>query len=156
MNRSHKRHPQTHLPDVNMVSDLDYVHDVCKTDFMYSSGSMYLLFFSYHIANSFSFHVGNPEGIHELLHLFSDRGTPQSVRFLNSYSGHTYKFTKEVSLNPSTLSNIGSRMGLGWLFQIYQDPYQITARSEESFEKGGSQDCRRKPRLHDPGHVRSY
>ncbi|CAG8879500.1 unnamed protein product [Penicillium salamii] len=40
------------------------------------------------------FHVGNPEGIHQLLVLFSDRGTPKSVRFLNSYSGHTYKFTK--------------------------------------------------------------
>jgi catalase len=62
MNRSHKRHPRTHLPDANMFWD---------------------------------FHVGNPEGIHQLLVLFSDRGTPQSVRFLNSYSGHTYKFTKE-------------------------------------------------------------
>ncbi|KAL3454197.1 catalase-like domain-containing protein [Aspergillus insuetus] len=61
MNRSHKRHPQTHLPDANMFWD---------------------------------FHVGNPEGIHQLLVLFSDRGTPQSVRHLNAYSGHTYKFTK--------------------------------------------------------------
>lgn len=62
MNRSHKRHPRSHLPDANMFWD---------------------------------FHVGNPEGIHQLLVLFSDRGTPKSVRFLNSYSGHTYKFTKE-------------------------------------------------------------
>ncbi|KAJ5274010.1 Catalase mono-functional heme-containing [Penicillium angulare] len=62
MNRSHKRHPQTHLPDANMFWD---------------------------------FHVGNPEGIHQLLVLFSDRGTPQSIRFLNSYSGHTYKFTQK-------------------------------------------------------------
>ncbi|GKZ43759.1 hypothetical protein AbraIFM66951_005235 [Aspergillus brasiliensis] len=61
MNRSHKRHPQTHLPDPNMFWD---------------------------------FHVGNPEGIHQLLILFSDRGTPKSVRYMNSYSGHTYKFTK--------------------------------------------------------------
>jgi catalase len=61
MNRSHKRHPQTHLPDANMFWD---------------------------------FHVGNPEGIHQLLVLFSDRGTPRSVRYMNSYSGHTYKFTK--------------------------------------------------------------
>ncbi|KAJ5974780.1 hypothetical protein N7481_001365 [Penicillium waksmanii] len=61
MNRSHKRHPQTHLPDANMFWD---------------------------------FHVGNPEGIHQLLVLFSDRGTPKSVRYMNSYSGHTYKFTK--------------------------------------------------------------
>ncbi|KUL81825.1 hypothetical protein ZTR_09058 [Talaromyces verruculosus] len=42
-----------------------------------------------------SFHVGNPEGIHELMHLFSDRGTPASLRHMNAYSGHTYKFTKE-------------------------------------------------------------
>ncbi|KAL2841285.1 catalase core domain-containing protein, partial [Aspergillus pseudoustus] len=61
MNRSHKRHPQTHLPDANMFWD---------------------------------FHVGNPEGIHQLIVLFSDRGTPKSVRHMNSYSGHTYKFTK--------------------------------------------------------------
>lgn len=44
----------------------------------------------------YSFHVGNPEGIHELMHLFSDRGTPASLRHMNAYSGHTYKFTKEV------------------------------------------------------------
>ncbi|KAE8150417.1 catalase-domain-containing protein [Aspergillus avenaceus] len=62
LNRSHKRHPRTHLPDPNMFWD---------------------------------FHVGNPEGIHELLHLFSDRGTPRSLREMNAYSGHTYKFTKE-------------------------------------------------------------
>ncbi|KAJ9205252.1 catalase [Paecilomyces variotii] len=60
MNRSHKRHPQTHLPDPNMFWD---------------------------------FHVGNPEGIHQLMHLFSDRGTPASLRHMNAYSGHTYKFT---------------------------------------------------------------
>ncbi|PHH74302.1 hypothetical protein CDD82_5015 [Ophiocordyceps australis] len=41
------------------------------------------------------FHVGNPEGIHELMHLFSDRGTPASLRHMNAYSGHTYKFTKQ-------------------------------------------------------------
>ncbi|KAL4782597.1 catalase-like domain-containing protein [Aspergillus varians] len=50
MNRSHKRHPQSHLPDPNM-------------------------------------------GFHELLHYFSDRGTPASLRHMNAYSGHIYKFT---------------------------------------------------------------
>ncbi|KNG89248.1 catalase [Aspergillus nomiae NRRL 13137] len=62
MNRSHKRRPQTDLPDPNMFWD---------------------------------FHVGNPEGVHELLHVFSDRGTPASLRHMNTYSGHTYKFTRE-------------------------------------------------------------
>ena len=32
------------------------------------------------------------------MHLFSDRGTPASLRHINAYSGHTYKFTKEVLL----------------------------------------------------------
>ncbi|KAL3470501.1 catalase-domain-containing protein [Aspergillus californicus] len=60
MNRSHKRHPQSHLPDANMFWD---------------------------------FHAGNPEGFHQLMHLFSDRGTPASLRNINAYTGHTYKFT---------------------------------------------------------------
>ncbi|KAJ5962474.1 hypothetical protein N7501_007415 [Penicillium viridicatum] len=65
MNRSHKRHPQSHLPDASMVPSV-----------------------------LSRFHVGNPEGIHQLLILFSDCGTPKSPRYMNSYSGHTYKFTK--------------------------------------------------------------
>jgi catalase len=41
--------------------------------------------------------VGNQEGIHALMMLFSNRGIPKSARELNGYSGHTYKFTKDVS-----------------------------------------------------------
>ncbi|KAF2101035.1 putative catalase [Rhizodiscina lignyota] len=41
------------------------------------------------------FHVNNPESIHATMALFSDRGTPADLRHLNSYSGHSYKFTKE-------------------------------------------------------------
>ncbi|KAK8138227.1 hypothetical protein PG984_001607 [Apiospora sp. TS-2023a] len=36
----------------------------------------------------------HPESIHQVLHLFSDRGTPYSYRFMNGYSGHTHKFAK--------------------------------------------------------------
>ncbi|KAL7273761.1 catalase A [Rhizina undulata] len=36
----------------------------------------------------------NQEAIHQVMHLFSDRGTPYSYRNMNGYSGHTYKFTK--------------------------------------------------------------
>ncbi|OLN81570.1 Peroxisomal catalase [Colletotrichum chlorophyti] len=32
--------------------------------------------------------------IHQLMHLFSDRGTPYSYRHMNGYSGHTHKWTK--------------------------------------------------------------
>ncbi|KAI5794391.1 catalase [Peziza echinospora] len=36
----------------------------------------------------------NQEAVHQVMHLFSDRGTPYSYRHMNGYSGHTYKFTK--------------------------------------------------------------
>lgn len=41
------------------------------------------------------FHVNAPESVHALMFLFGDRGTPASVRNINGYSGHTYKFTKK-------------------------------------------------------------
>ncbi|KAF2807036.1 catalase-domain-containing protein [Mytilinidion resinicola] len=62
VNRSHKRHPRTHLGDWSMFWD---------------------------------FHNTNQEGIHALMILFSDRGTPASIRNINSYSGHTYKLVKD-------------------------------------------------------------
>lgn len=34
------------------------------------------------------------ESVHQLMHLFSDRGTPYSFRNMNGYSGHTYKWIK--------------------------------------------------------------
>ena len=33
------------------------------------------------------------EAAHQVMTLFSDRGTPYSYRHMNGYSGHTYKFT---------------------------------------------------------------
>jgi len=36
----------------------------------------------------------NPESFHQIMHLFSDRGTPASFRHMNGYSGHVYKFVK--------------------------------------------------------------
>jgi catalase len=48
-------------------------------------------------ANNHSYHNNNPEGIHTLMMLYSDRGTPASMRKINGYANHTYKFTKEVS-----------------------------------------------------------
>lgn len=47
-------------------------------------------------ANMFwDFHNNNQESVHELMHLFSDRGTPASVRHVHAFSGHTYKLTKD-------------------------------------------------------------
>ena len=36
--------------------------------------------------------VNNPESIHQVMILFSDRGTPATYREMNGYSGHTYKW----------------------------------------------------------------
>uniref|UniRef100_A0A060T260 Catalase n=1 Tax=Blastobotrys adeninivorans TaxID=409370 RepID=A0A060T260_BLAAD len=36
--------------------------------------------------------VNNQESVHQLMHLFSDRGTPASYRHMNGYSGHSYKW----------------------------------------------------------------
>lgn len=41
------------------------------------------------------FHVNAPESVHALMFLFSDRGTPASLRNINGYSNHTYKLTKK-------------------------------------------------------------
>lgn len=55
----------------------------------------------------------NQECIHEVMHLFSDRGTPLSYRHMNTYSGHTFKFTKRdgsfkyVKIHLLTVSKIG-------------------------------------------------
>lgn len=35
------------------------------------------------------------ESIHQVMYLFSDRGTPRDFRHMNGYSGHTYKFIKK-------------------------------------------------------------
>ncbi|KAM3519476.1 hypothetical protein MY4038_009776 [Beauveria bassiana] len=35
------------------------------------------------------------ESIHQVMHLFSDRGTPYSYRHMSGYSSHTYKWTKQ-------------------------------------------------------------
>jgi len=37
----------------------------------------------------------NPESIHQVMILFSDRGTPDGYHHMHGYSGHTFKFVKE-------------------------------------------------------------
>ncbi|KAK0646200.1 catalase [Cercophora newfieldiana] len=36
----------------------------------------------------------HPESVHQLMTLFSDRGTPYSYRHMHGFSGHTFKFTQ--------------------------------------------------------------
>ncbi|ORY17073.1 catalase-like domain-containing protein [Clohesyomyces aquaticus] len=61
LNRSHKRHPQTNVPNATMFWD---------------------------------FHNNNQEGIHCLMHLFGSRGIPASLRNINAYGVHTFKYGK--------------------------------------------------------------
>ena len=37
----------------------------------------------------------SPESLHQVLFLFSDRGTPKSARFMNGYGSHTYSLINE-------------------------------------------------------------
>ena len=39
--------------------------------------------------------TSNPESVHQVCILFSDRGTPASYRTMNGYSGHTYKWSNK-------------------------------------------------------------
>jgi catalase len=59
LNRSHKKHPQTAVPDSTMFWD---------------------------------FHNNNQEGVHCQMQLFGDRGVPKSLRNINGYGVHTFKF----------------------------------------------------------------
>ena len=59
LNRSHKRHPQTDVPDATMFWD---------------------------------FHNNSQEGVHCLMQLFGGRGVPASLRNVNGYGNHTFKF----------------------------------------------------------------
>ncbi|KAF2111411.1 catalase-like domain-containing protein [Lophiotrema nucula] len=61
LNRSHKKHPQTNVPDASMFWD---------------------------------FHNNNQEGVHALMQLFGNRGVPESVRHINGYGVHTFKYGK--------------------------------------------------------------
>ncbi|WP_099156464.1 catalase [Virgibacillus ndiopensis] len=57
-----KRHPQTHLKDVNMVWD---------------------------------FWSLSPESLHQITYLHGDRGLPATLRHMNGYGSHTYKWVND-------------------------------------------------------------
>jgi catalase len=49
------------------------------------------------------------------MHLFGDRGTPSSLRQIHSYSGHTYKLTKEDGSFHYVKFHFKSDQGIGTL-----------------------------------------
>ena len=73
-----KRNPETHLKDANMFwVRLNYHSDV------------------YWLIPSQDYLSQNPESIHQILILFSDRGTPNGYHNQHGYSGHTFKWSKD-------------------------------------------------------------
>lgn len=84
-------------------------------------------------ANMFwDFLVNNPESLHQVMVLMSDRGTPASFRHQHGYSGHTYKWVKEdgsfVYVQIHLLSDLGFK----------------TISNEESVKRAGENpDCDR-------------
>lgn len=74
-----KRNPQTHLKDADMFwVRLDLNSDASNSTF---SRQDYL--------------SQNPESIHQIMILFSDRGTPNGYHNQHGYSGHTFKWCKD-------------------------------------------------------------
>ncbi|KAK5989051.1 Catalase [Cladobotryum mycophilum] len=88
------------------------------------------------------FHVGSPEGIHAIMNLFSDRGTPASLRAINAYSGHTYKFTKENGTFKYVKIHIKSQLGFNTLDRqtatkiAGENPDFLTQDLFEAIQKG--------------------
>jgi catalase len=75
-----KRDPQTHLKDPDMFW-------VCLFP-MFSSTKSSLVRRQDYLSQ-------NPESIHQVMILFSDRGTPDGYHHQHGYSGHTFKFVKD-------------------------------------------------------------
>jgi len=91
-----KRDPQTHLKDADMtwVSHrlnvvLAWSRNQSATNIAYAwSPGAYSVFVQDYLSQ-------NPESIHQVLILFSDRGTPDGYHNMHGYSGHTFKFVRD-------------------------------------------------------------
>lgn len=44
---------------------------------------------------AFDFYTLRPESTHQVMILFSDRGTPDGWRFMHGYGGHTFKLVNK-------------------------------------------------------------
>lgn len=76
LNRSHKRHPQTNVSDASMCKPWNLEHLTRLTNLVWD------------------FHNNNQEGVHCLMQLFGGRGVPASLRNVNGFANHTFKFGK--------------------------------------------------------------
>jgi catalase len=59
----------------------------------------------------------NPESVHQVMVLMGDRGIPDGYRFMNGYSGHTFKLVNKAGEWVYTQFHFKSKQGIKWISQ---------------------------------------
>jgi catalase len=59
----------------------------------------------------------NPESVHQVMVLMGDRGIPDGYRFMNGYSGHTFKLVNKAGQWVYTQFHFKSKQGIKWISQ---------------------------------------
>ena len=59
----------------------------------------------------------NPESVHQVMILMGDRGIPDGYRFMNGYSGHTFKLVNKAGQWVYTQFHFKSKQGIKWISQ---------------------------------------
>lgn len=83
-----------------------------------------------------------PESVHQVTILFSDRGTPYGYRYMNGYSGHTFKWYNEageyfwVKLHFKTEQGIRNLMAEDAVRLAGEDPDFATRDLYDAIERG--------------------
>jgi len=83
-----------------------------------------------------------PESIHQVTILFSDRGTPKSYRYMNGYSGHTFKWYKDqgeyfwVKIHFKTEQGVQNLTREEAARLVAQDPDHATRDLYRTIERG--------------------
>jgi catalase len=75
----------------------------------------------------------SPESLHQVTILMSDRGLPQSPRFMNGYGSHTFSFINAQNERYWIKFHFKTQQGIK--FHTNRDAEQIVAKTRESFQQ---------------------
>ena len=75
----------------------------------------------------------SPESLHQVTILMSDRGIPQSARFMNGYGSHTYSFVNAQNERHWVKFHFKTRQGVK--FHTNREAEAIVAKNRESFQQ---------------------
>ncbi len=75
----------------------------------------------------------SPESLHQVTILMSDRGLPQSPRFMNGYGSHTFSFISAQNERYWVKFHFKTQQGIK--FHTNRDAEQIVAKTRESFQQ---------------------